>query len=53
MECLWSRIWFSTFRFLPNPNFVKSLKDKTGLDQEVADYVRSFSTNFRIAEAAV
>ena len=27
-------------RFLPNPNFVKSLKDKTGLDQEVADYVR-------------
>ena len=30
-------------RFLPNPNFVKSLKDKTGLDQEVADYVRSFS----------
>jgi UPF0042 nucleotide-binding protein len=30
-------------RFLPNPNFVKSLKDKTGLDPEVADYVRSFS----------
>ena len=30
-------------RFLPNPNFVKSLKDKTGLDQEVADYVRAFS----------
>jgi UPF0042 nucleotide-binding protein len=30
-------------RFLPNPNFVKSLKEKTGLDQEVADYVRSFS----------
>ena len=29
-------------RFLPNPNFVKALKDKTGLDQEVADYVRSF-----------
>lgn len=30
-------------RFLPNPNFVRSLKDKTGLDSEVADYVRSFA----------
>ena len=30
-------------RFLPNPNFVESLKDKSGLDQEVADFVRSFS----------
>jgi len=30
-------------RFLPNPNFVKTLKDKTGLDQEVSDYVRSFA----------
>lgn len=30
-------------RFLPNPNFVKSLKDKTGLDPDVAEYVRSFA----------
>ena len=26
-------------RFLPNPYFVSELKEKTGLDQEVADYV--------------
>lgn len=30
-------------RFLPNPNFVKSLKDQSGLDQEVVNYVRSFA----------
>ena len=30
-------------RFLPNPNFVKSLKEKSGLDEDVADYIRSFS----------
>ncbi|MCI0624743.1 MAG: RNase adapter RapZ [Acidobacteria bacterium] len=30
-------------RFLPNPNFVKSLKDKSGLDSEVVEYVKSFS----------
>ncbi|MEW5979198.1 MAG: RNase adapter RapZ [Acidobacteriota bacterium] len=29
-------------RFLPNPNFVKTLQSKTGHDPEVADYVRSF-----------
>ncbi len=30
-------------RFLPNPNFVRSLKDKTGRDPEVATYVKSFA----------
>jgi UPF0042 nucleotide-binding protein len=29
-------------RFLPNPNFVRSLKEKTGQDPEVVAYVRSF-----------
>jgi RNase adapter protein RapZ len=26
-------------RFLPNPHFVRALRDKTGLDREVEDYV--------------
>jgi RNase adapter protein RapZ len=30
-------------RFLPNPNFVRSLKEKTGQDPEVVAYVKSFS----------
>jgi RNase adapter protein RapZ len=30
-------------RFLPNPNFVRSLKSKTGEDEEVIAYIRSFS----------
>jgi UPF0042 nucleotide-binding protein len=30
-------------RFLPNPNFVKRLKSKTGQDKEVIDYIKSFS----------
>ena len=29
-------------RFLPNPNFVKTLKDRTGQDKEVVAYVKSF-----------
>ncbi len=29
-------------RFLPNPNFVKTLKSKTGLDKEVISYIKSF-----------
>jgi UPF0042 nucleotide-binding protein len=30
-------------RFLPNPNFVRALKEKTGQDAEVVAYVKSFS----------
>jgi len=30
-------------RFLPNPFYIDELKKKTGLDQEVQDYVMSFS----------
>jgi len=30
-------------RFLPNPNFVRSLKNKTGQDAEVVAYIKSFS----------
>lgn len=30
-------------RFLPNPNFVRVLKEKTGQDPEVVAYIRSFS----------
>ncbi len=30
-------------RFMPNPYYIEELRDKTGLDQEVADYVFSFS----------
>lgn len=30
-------------RFLPNPNFVRSFKDKNGRDPEVAAYVKSFA----------
>lgn len=29
-------------RFLPNPYFIEELKDKTGSDKEVKDYLRSF-----------
>lgn len=29
-------------RFLPNPNFVHKLKDKTGMDKRVVAYMRSF-----------
>ncbi|HVN82843.1 MAG TPA: RNase adapter RapZ [Terriglobia bacterium] len=29
-------------RFLPNPNFVKTLKDRTGQDKEVVAYIKSF-----------
>ena len=28
-------------RFLPNPFFVEELRDKTGLDQEVTEYIKS------------
>jgi UPF0042 nucleotide-binding protein len=31
-------------RFLPNPFFVEALKEKTGLSEDVADYVRSNET---------
>ena len=30
-------------RFLPNPNFVRRLKSKTGQDEEVIGYIKSFS----------
>ena len=30
-------------RFLPNPNFVKTFKDRTGQDKEVVAYIKSFS----------
>lgn len=30
-------------RFLPNPHFVPEYRKKTGLDKEVADYVRKFA----------
>ena len=31
-------------RFLPNPFFVEALKERTGLSEDVADYVRSNET---------
>ena len=30
-------------RFLPNPYYIDDLREKTGLDKEVSDYVHSFS----------
>lgn len=30
-------------RFLPNPYYIEELKNKTGLDREVSDYVKGFS----------
>jgi UPF0042 nucleotide-binding protein len=30
-------------RFLPNPNFVKGLKDRTGQDKDVVAYIKSFT----------
>lgn len=30
-------------RFLPNPYYIDELREKTGLDKEVSDYVHSFS----------
>jgi len=38
-------------RFLPNPFFVEGLKDKTGLAQEIAEYIQSsevYSTYFNL-----
>ena len=35
-------------RFLPNPNFVRRLKRKTGQDKEVIDYIRSFSQSIEL-----
>jgi UPF0042 nucleotide-binding protein len=37
-------------RFLPNPFFVEALKKKTGLDQEVAEWVSSKDTTRRFLE---
>jgi len=35
-------------RFLPNPNFVRRLKSKTGQDKEVIDYIKSFSQSIEL-----
>ena len=32
-------------RFLPNPFYIEELRDKTGLDKDVRDYVMSFSNS--------
>ena len=37
-------------RFLPNPYYVKGLKEKTGLDKEVQEYILSFKESRDFAE---
>ena len=37
-------------RFLPNPYYVKELKEKTGLDKEVQDYILSFKETHEFSE---
>ncbi len=37
-------------RFLPNPYYVTELKEKTGLDKEVQDYILSFPQSKEFAE---
>jgi UPF0042 nucleotide-binding protein len=37
-------------RFLPNPHFVPQFRKKTGLDQDVADYVRGFPQTIEFIE---
>ena len=37
-------------RFLPNPYYVKELKEKTGLDQAVQDYILSFKESQEFAD---
>lgn len=40
-------------RCLPNPYWVESLRDKTGLDQEVYDYVFSFDEATKLLEKTI
>jgi UPF0042 nucleotide-binding protein len=40
-------------RFLPNPNFVNELKSKTGLNQEVLQYISKFPETFSFIERLV
>ena len=40
-------------RCLPNPYWVESLRDKTGLDQEVEDYVFSFDNSKKLLEKLI
>ncbi|UCF37413.1 MAG: RNase adaptor protein RapZ, partial [Acidobacteriota bacterium] len=35
-------------RFLPNPNYIPHLKSKTGLDQEIVDYMMGFRETIEI-----
>ena len=37
-------------RFLPNPFYIPELKEKTGLDSEVSDYVMSFEVAQQFAD---
>lgn len=37
-------------RFLPNPHYVDHMRDKTGMDQEVADYVFKWSETKKFLE---
>lgn len=37
-------------RFLPNPYYVKELKEKTGLDKEVQEYILSFKESQEFAD---
>lgn len=37
-------------RFLPNPYYIKELKNKTGLDKPVQDYIMSFKESGEFAE---
>ena len=37
-------------RFLPNPYYVKELKEKTGLDKEVQNYILSFKESQEFAD---
>ena len=40
-------------RFLPNPYWVESMREKTGLDQEVYDYVFSFGDAQKLLEKTI
>lgn len=37
-------------RFLPNPYFIEKLKDKTGSDKEVVEYLKSFDIYLKFTE---
>ena len=44
---------FLDSRVIPNPFWIESLKDLTGLDKEVVDYIQSFDVTHRFLEEIV